>query len=114
MAALRASMEIFDEAGMERIRAKSVLLTGYLEYLLDQHPHKGLSVITPRDPEQRGAQLSLAVSSNGKALYHHLASHGVVCDWREPDVIRVAPAPLYNTFMDVYEFVERLVSWESL
>jgi kynureninase len=106
LAVLRASMDLFDEAGMERLRAKSVALTGYLEFLLDHHPRKNFSVITARDPQQRGAQLSLRVKEKGRALFDHLTAHGVVCDWREPDVIRVAPVPLYNSFTEVYRFAE--------
>jgi len=104
LAALRASMEIFDEVGMDRLRQKSELLTGYLEFLLDQQPARGFSVITPRDPKQRGAQLSLHLPSNGRTVFESLSSRGVMCDWREPDVIRVAPVPLYNSFLDVYNF----------
>jgi len=110
LAALRASMDIFDEVRMDKIRTKSELLTGYLEFLLEQHPGKRFCVITPKDPKQRGAQLSIRVDRKGKALYESITSHGVVCDWREPDVIRVAPVPLYNSFMDVFEFVEICVS----
>jgi kynureninase len=110
LAALRASMDIFDEVEMGRIRAKSELLTGYLEFLLDQHPNKSYCVITPKDPKQRGAQLSIQVEGKGKALYESITAQGVVCDWREPDVIRVAPVPLYNSFSDVFEFVEIFVS----
>lgn len=104
LAALRASMEIFDEAGMDALRAKSVRLTGYLEYLLDRVAGEKFRIITPRDQAQRGCQLSLLVKSNGRALFDHLTRNGVVCDWREPNVIRVAPVPLYNTFIDVYRF----------
>lgn len=106
LAALRASMELFDEAGMERLRAKSVALTGYLEFLLDQQQGKHFSVITAKDPRQRGAQLSIRVKEKGRALFDDLTAHGVVCDWREPDVIRVAPVPLYNSFTEVYRFAE--------
>jgi len=106
MAALRASMEIFDEAGMERLRTKSELLTGYLEFFLDQHSSENFSIITPRDPKQRGAQLSIRVHSDGKALFTKLTEKSIICDWREPDVIRVASVPLYNTFVDVFRFAE--------
>ena len=108
LVALRASMEIFDEVGMEKIRAKSELLTGYLEFLLDQHAQSDISVITPRDPKQRGAQLSIRVGSRGRETYEALTRQGVICDWREPDVIRVAPIPLYNTFTEVFDFVQIL------
>lgn len=108
LAPLRASMEIFDEVGMQRLREKSELLTGYLEYLLDQKLSGKVQIITPRDSCQRGCQLSLVVPESGKAAFNALTSRGVVCDWREPDVIRVAPVPLYNTFQDVYRFVEIL------
>lgn len=106
MAALRASMEIFDEVGMEKLRAKSELLTGFLEGLLAPHLGEALSIITPGEKSERGAQLSLRVSRNGKSLYEKLTARHVICDWREPDVIRVAPVPLYNSFMDVFRFVE--------
>jgi len=108
MAALRASMEIFDEVGMERLRAKADRLTGYLEFLLDQNRSPNVSIITPRDAQHRGSQLSLRVDRNGKHLFEKLSVAGVICDWREPDVIRVAPVPLYNCFMDVYHFAEIL------
>jgi kynureninase len=104
LAALRASMDIFDEVGMEKVKAKSESLTGYLEFLLVQFSGQRFSVITPRDPKQRGAQLSIRVGSNGKSMYDRLSENGVVCDWREPDIIRVAPVPLYNSFADVYNF----------
>jgi kynureninase len=103
MAALRASMEIFDEVGMPRLRAKSVRLTGYLEALLRAADSGSFSIITPLDPEARGAQLSLRVPS-GRQLFETLLAAGFICDWREPDVIRVAPVPLYNTFQDVHRF----------
>lgn len=108
MAALRASMEIFDEVGMERLKAKSDLLTGYLEFLIDEIKSESISIITPRDIKRRGCQLSICIQGNGKVLHNKLTSRGVICDWREPDVIRVAPVPLYNTFMDVYKFSEIL------
>lgn len=108
LAALRASMEIFDAAGMKRLREKSRLLTGYLEFLVDQLGGDKVAIITPRDENQRGCQLSLVVRNNGKEVYQKLTAEGVICDWREPDVIRVAPVPLYNSFMDVFRFAEIL------
>ena len=108
LAALRSSLEVFDEAGMAELRAKSVRLTGYLESLLDRIGSERLSVITPRDPEQRGCQLSIRVRGSDKGIFRKISEAGVVADWREPDVIRVAPAPLYNTFSDVHRFAEIL------
>lgn len=104
MAALRASMDIFDQVGMQRLRAKSEQLTCYLEFLLDQIQSADINILTPRDTSQRGCQLSIRVKQKGKSLYEKLKQHGVFCDWRQPDVIRVAPVPLYNTFEDVYNF----------
>ena len=108
MAALRASLEIFEEAGMSALTEKSRKLTGYLESLIDNIGDERISVITPRDPEQRGCQLSIRVRGGDKSLYDRLTSKGVFADWREPDVIRVAPVPLYNSFSDVYEFANIL------
>ncbi len=105
MTAVRASMEIFDEVGMERVREKSLKLTGYLEYLIDQNLSGRVRCITPRDANQRGCQLSLVVTGRGKSIHKALTERGVICDWREPDVIRVAPVPLYNSFVDVHSFV---------
>jgi kynureninase len=109
MAALRASLEIFDEVGMTALRQKSVTLTAYLEFLLEQHPSRSFSIITPQDPQQRGAQLSLRLHRKGRAVCEALKEQGVICDWREPDILRVAPVPLYNSFTDVYAFVEKLI-----
>jgi kynureninase len=109
MAPLRASLAIFDEAGgMERLRAKSVKLTGYLEFLIDQIGSKKFSVITPADPKARGAQLSIQAHEHPKQLHEELIAAGVKCDFREPNVIRVAPAPLYNTFHEVWRFAQIL------
>jgi kynureninase len=105
MAALRASLEIFDEAGMSALREKSTRLTGYMEFLLDDIRGPRISVITPRDPDQRGCQLSIRVKDADKSLFEAVSARGVFADWREPDVIRVAPVPLYNSFEDVYKFV---------
>ena len=108
MAALRASLDIFEEAGMDTLRNKSIKLTGYAETLTKGIGGDRLSIITPADPEQRGCQLSLSVKSGGKSLYEQLVERGIYCDWREPNVIRVAPTPLYNSFQDVYRFSEVL------
>lgn len=108
MAALRASLEIFDEAGMSNLRQKSEKLTGYLERLLDQIEGDRLSVITPLNSTERGCQLSIRVKNADKRLLNAISERGVCADWREPDVIRVAPVPLYNSFADVYRFTEIL------
>jgi kynureninase len=108
MAALFASLEIFEEAKMTALRGKSLKLTGYLEYLLDEIRDERISVITPRDPAQRGCQLSIRVKGAGRSLLEAITARGVVADWREPDVIRGAPVPLYNTYKDVFEFAEIL------
>ncbi|RDK84658.1 kynureninase [Marinirhabdus gelatinilytica] len=108
MAAIRASLDVFAEAGFENVRSKSEKLTGYLEYLLDGLNNENINIITPRNKEDRGCQLSIQVKNADKALHTKLTQAGVISDWREPDVIRVAPAPLYNNFEDVWEFVQRL------
>jgi kynureninase len=109
MAPLRASLAIFDEAGgMEPLRAKSIKLTGYLEFLIDQIGSQKFSLITPADPDARGAQLSIRAHDHPKELHKELIAGGVKCDFREPNVIRVAPAPLYNTFHDVWRFAQIL------
>jgi len=102
-------MDIFDEAGMENLRAESVRLTGYLESLLDKHADRGFSILTPRDPERRGAQLSIRVR-NVREVCEQLAAAGILCDWREPDILRVTPAPLYNSVADIDRFIERFLS----
>jgi kynureninase len=106
MAALNASLEIFDEAGMEALRRKSILLTGYCEYLLDNMNDRKVDIITPKNPDDRGCQLSLRVGNENKHVHTALIENNVICDWREPDVIRIAPVPLYNTFYDVWKFVD--------
>lgn len=108
LAALRASLEIFDEAGMENLRAASIHLTGHLENLLKAIDTERISIITPSDPAQRGCQLSIRVGDADRSLFDAITARGVVADWREPDVIRVAPVPLYNTSSDVSRFAEIL------
>jgi kynureninase len=110
MAPLRSSLEIFDRVGMAALREKSLKLTGYMEWLLDNAAGRGrkFEVITPRDPSARGSALSIAVKGRGREVLEGLAARGVVCDFREPDVVRAAPVPLYNTFEDVRRFVGAL------
>jgi kynureninase len=108
MAALRASMELFDEAGMEALTAKSFQLTSYLLYIVkDVVKQCGddtlVRILTPFEEQKQGCQLSLVVK-NGRKVFDYITAHGVVTDWREPDVIRVAPVPLYNSFEDIYNF----------
>ena len=110
MAPLRASLEIFAAAGMQQLREKSESLTGYLEFLLDQHASGDFTVLTPREPDRRGAQLSIRIHHGGRSICDRLIEHGAVCDWREPDILRVAPVPLYNTYRDVHRFVERFIA----
>ncbi len=111
MAALRASMEIFDEAGMNSLIEKSKSLTSYLEFIINDINSKcqginHVEIITP--PVERGCQLSTVISKNGKKIHDYLGSKGVISDWRHPNVIRIAPVPLYNSFNDVYLFGELL------
>lgn len=108
MAAIRASLDLFDRAGMKPLREKSIKLTGFLADSLNALSHDKICILTPIDPVHRGAQLSLQIKNSDKTLHQKLTDLGVVSDWREPDVIRVAPAPLYNSFQDVHEFVQRL------
>jgi kynureninase len=109
MAPLRASLAIFDEAGgMQRLREKSRELTGYLEFLLERAGTNRFTVITPSEPEARGCQLSILAHENPKELHKKLEAAGVKADFREPNVIRAAPTPLYNTFHDVWRFAQIL------
>ncbi len=108
LASLKASLDIFDEACMTALREKSERLTGYLEFLINENKSDNIKIITPSSKNERGCQLSLRIKNNGKELYKELMGRDVVCDWREPDVIRVAPVPLYNSFEDVWKFSEIL------
>lgn len=108
MVSLKASLELFEAAGIKALRKKSIRLTGYLEKLLQQLTNLDVEMVTPADPQQRGAQLSLYFKKDAKAIHQKLIESGVVVDYREPGVIRVAPAPLYNSFKDVYRFYEIL------
>lgn len=114
LAPLRVSLEIFHRAGMARLREKSLKLTGYLEWLVQSQLADVLDVVTPADPARRGAQLSIRVlggRERGRALFEHLMEHGVIGDWREPDVIRISPAPLYNRHADCLRFAEAVRDW---
>ncbi len=108
MAALKASLEIFDEVGMKALIKKSRLLTAYLAYLIDSLDTDRIQIISPKKPESRGAQLSIRVVNSDRSLFKTISDKGVIADWREPDVIRIAPAPLYNNFSDVFNFVQIL------
>ena len=108
MAAIRASLNLFDKAGFSNLISKSKSLTGFLEYLINELNNSKINIITPKNPQERGCQLSIQVKDANKKLHTQLTKSGVISDWREPDVIRVAPAPLYNSYQDVYEFVQRL------
>ena len=101
MAIHKASLELFDEAGIENLRAKSEKLTAYLEFMLTDYKDQ-LTIITPSNPSERGCQLSIIVKENGKKLFDYLNDNGIMPDWREPDVIRMSPVPMYNSFEDVY------------
>lgn len=105
-AAQLASLEIFQKAGIKNLRKKSILLTGYLEYLLQAIQSDSFQIITTDKKEERGCQLSVYMNRNGKKVFDKITKAGVFADWREPNVIRVAPVPLYNTFEEVFRFVE--------
>jgi len=107
-AAQLASLQIFQEAGMRNLRKKSILLTSYLAFLLNEFDSEGsyYSVITPSTSAERGCQLSILMKKNGRKVFSKITTAGVLADWREPDVIRVAPVPLYNSFAEVFRFSE--------
>ncbi|MFC4727622.1 kynureninase [Coralloluteibacterium thermophilus] len=116
LAPLRASLDLFAEAGLPALREKSLKLTGYLEALIDARIGDVLEIVTPRDTARRGAQLSLRVREGraaGRALFDHLVERGFIGDWREPDVIRISPAPLYNRFLDVQRLVAAIETWRD-
>jgi len=108
MAAILASLKIFDEAGISNLRKKAIQLTSYLEFLIDELKDDRIKIITPRNPLERGSQLSIQVKNADKTLFDKITEKGVIADWREPDVIRVAPVALYNSYKDVFRFVEIL------
>lgn len=108
MAAHKASLDIFDEAGMENLHAKRKLLAAYLHFILhdinSKNKERSIEIITPADEEERGCQVSLLMLRKGKEVFNELTKQGVIADWREPNVIRIAPVPLYNSFEDIYQF----------
>lgn len=104
MVSVWSALKLFDEVGMERLRKKAILLTGYLEFLINSLGDDIINIITPSNPEERGSQLSIQVKNANKELFEIITKKGVIADWREPDVIRVAPVPMYNSFEDVYKF----------
>ncbi|WP_415863281.1 kynureninase [Thalassobellus suaedae] len=108
MAAIKASLDMFNDVGFENLIEKSKKLTGYFEFLLKQLGKDTIRIITPSNPEERGCQLSIQVKNADKTLHDKLTEVGVISDWREPDVIRCAPTPFYNSFEDVYRLVEKL------
>jgi kynureninase len=118
MAPLRASLGLFRAAGMERLRAKSRAVTGWLAQTLQNELGDLLEILSPADPERRGCQLSLRVRPRpdtdreaGRGLHAHLERRGIITDWREPDIIRVAPVPLYNSYADCAEFLLQVRAW---
>lgn len=113
MAANLASLELFSEVGMERLREKTLKLSGYLEFVIDDISEKTghhLEIITPREWAKRGCQVSVVAHGQGRPLFDYLLKEGVVADWREPNVIRMAPVPFYNSFEDIYRFGQILTA----
>ena len=105
-----ASLEIFQKTGINALRKKSLLLTAYLYYLLRECDltHNYFSIITPNNPNERGCQISMLIKKDGRKIFNALTKKGIIADWREPDVIRIAPVPLYNSFEDVFQFTQIL------
>jgi kynureninase len=116
MAVHLASLEIFHEAKIANLRKKSQSLTSYLEFVLldvkSQNQHLQFEIITPSNPDERGAQLSILTNQNGKALFDHLFNNNIIADWREPNVIRMAPAPLYNSYQDIHALGEACLNFK--
>lgn len=110
MAAIRASLHIFEKVGMDALLQKSKQLTGYFEFLINLIDSEKIKIITPKNPHERGCQLSIQVKNADKNLHNELTKNNVITDWREPDVIRCAPVPMYNSFEDVYRMVKILES----
>ena len=116
LAPLRISLQLFQRAGFANLRRKSQALTGYLEWLIHERVADVLEIATPAEPSRRGCQLSLRVKGpreSGRKLFEHLQGDAIVVDWREPDVIRAAPTPLYNRHMDCRRLVESVARWRD-
>jgi len=110
MAAIKASLDIFEKVGMDALVKKSKKLTGFFEYLVNEIASDTIKIITPTNPNERGCQLSLQVKNADKNLHKKLTENNIITDWREPDVIRCAPVPMYTSFEDVYHMVTILES----
>lgn len=108
MACMMASLEIFEQAGMDALYEKSGQLTGMLIQLLESIDNPSINILSPVNRDERGAQVSIQVTNADRSIYDKISSSGIIADWREPDVIRVAPVPLYNTFEEVYNFYDNL------
>jgi kynureninase len=108
MAAIKASLDLFDEVGMDALREKSEKLTGYFEFLIHEIDSEYIKIITPTNPKERGCQISIQVKNADKSLHTKLTEQYVITDWREPDVLRCAPVPMYTSFEDVYSMVSIL------
>lgn len=114
-AAHKVGLDLFDQAGIHNLRTKSIQLTAFLEQLLNAaDPNKKhFKIITPEDPQQRGCQLSILTNPEGKKLFDYLSANGVITDWREPNVIRVAPVPMYNSFEDAWKLAEMIKTFTN-
>lgn len=108
LAAMNASLALHNAAGIYKLREKSIRLTGYLEFLIGEMNHPEIEIITPSNPQERGSQLSLLIHGHSKTLFSTIEKKGVIADWREPNVIRISPAPIYNSFEDVFNFAQIL------
>ena len=108
MAAIKASLDLFDEVGMDALREKSEKLTGYFEFLIREIDSEYIKIITPSNPKERGCQISIQVKNADKSLHTKLTEQYIITDWREPNVLRCAPVPMYTSFEDVYRMVSIL------
>ena len=112
MVAHNASLDIFEKAGIQALREKSVNLTGYMEFLLRKITPLPCEIITPSEPARRGCQISMLFAEKGREVFDALTNRGIIADWREPNVVRIAPVPLYNTYEDCYRMYETMMEIE--